>query len=217
MVRSGEGEEELLILIIFCLKSKQRINTEDCINIILLLWFKQTYREKQTNKGFGIISICFFPVRVFVIYCYATSYPQAWHKITPCYYLIFFFYGSRIWGPYLGALAQGLSQAGIEMLAGAGASSEGSTVEEACPWSRPWLLAGFSSSRAVGQRPSSVPCQMGLCTGQLTARQVASLRESEQAREWGTVSKVKPESFCNWISEITSPHICHVLFIAECH
>lgn len=53
-------------------------------------------------------------------------------------------------------------------------------------------IEGLSSSLAIDQSPPSVPCHMGLSLGQLTTRQVASIRVNEKAR-W------KPEPFCKFI------------------
>lgn len=62
---------------------------------------------------------------------------------------------------------------------------------------------GHSSSLAIDQSPPLVPCHVGLPFGQLTTRQVASIRANKGARR-------KPEPFCQFIlSDILS--LDHIL------
>lgn len=63
-----------------------------------------------------------------------------------------------------------------------------------------WLLAGFSSLLAGGQKPPSVPCPMGLSTDPPHS----SMTEE---RDWG---QAEPQSFYDLILEVTVHHFCSI-------
>lgn len=61
---------------------------------------------------------------------------------------------------------------------------------------------GLSSSVALDQKLSSVPCHVALSIGQLTTWKLASFNANKQEVEGHT--RRKPQSFCNLISQVTS-------------
>ena len=72
---------------------------------------------------------------------------------------------------------------------------------------------GLSSLLTVDWQLPLIIC---LCTGQLTAWQLVSLRVNNlESKRWG--ARWKPESFCNLISEVASHHFCCVLFFRSSH
>ena len=72
---------------------------------------------------------------------------------------------------------------------------------------RIWFLEGcqtegLSSLLTVDWKLPLIICFVGLCTGQLTAWQLVSLRVNKlESKRWA--ARWKPESFCNLISEMT--------------
>ena len=66
---------------------------------------------------------------------------------------------------------------------------------------------GLSSSLIVGQKTFSVPCHKDPSGGQLTTKQLTSIRASKQESNRGQ------GSFCNVILEMTSYHLCRTVFI----
>lgn len=78
-----------------------------------------------------------------------------------------------------------------------------------------WLLTGLTSSQAIGssvaigQRPHLVLYHMGLSIGQFTTWQLAFLRVSK----WGWAHNTEAWPFCYLIWEVTSHHLCCILFL----
>lgn len=189
-------EEELLVLILYVFwfdsKNKELTNTEECINIniMLLLWLKtHTPRSKQ-SRALVLFQSMFDPCIHYLLLHLQTLR----HKITHIYYLLSFC-GLEIWA----RLSRQPGNPGL-------VSSEGSPVGGCSSKVTPKVIGRIQFLKVVGQGPPSVPRHVVLSTGQLTAWQLASFR----------VRKGKPQSFGTWISEMTSPWVCRILFMAKC-
>lgn len=100
--------------------------------------------------------------------------------------------------------------------------SEGLTGDDPLPSSLMWLSAMFSFSCVFGRRHFRYLLAMAwrprlsLCYGPvhwlLTTRQLTSFLQNDGQRERERAEHGS-QSFCNPVSELTSCHSCHVLFI----
>lgn len=124
--------------------------------------------------------------------------------------------GQKLGCGLAGSSASGLSQAVIQVSAGAPISSEGSTGEDPLPkWVLLCLLARFNSLQAIDRRPPLVPWQKGLYVKHLTTRWQASKRARQSASESPQQDGSHSLLVTNLITEVASHHHCYILLISS--